>query len=95
LIVSNNISILPQKALLHHFLGILPAFFLTAYFSTFYNGFVPFLLISLLFQFLCGIAIRVFLSETTPKVDWHNQRTSILALITTAALPVSAAFISW
>ena len=93
--MSNNISILPQKALLHHFLGILPAYFLMAYFSTVYNGIVPFLLISLLFQFLCGIAISVFLSEDTLKVDWRNQRTSILALITTAILPVSAAFISW
>jgi hypothetical protein len=94
-IPNNTPPIFPQKILTHHFLGILPAYFLTTYFSTIYNGFVSFLLIGLLFQILCGILIRVFLSENPPKTDWRDHRASILTLITTAALPLSAAVISW
>lgn len=93
--MSLPLSTLLRKNLLYHFLGIIPAYFLTTYFSTIYNGFVPFLLIGLLFQILCGILIRVFLSENPPKTDWRDHRASILALITTAILPLSAAFISW
>lgn len=93
--MSNALSIPPRKNLPNHLLGIIPAYILTTYFSTIHDGFVPFLLISLTFQILCGIFIRVFLSEDPPKMDWRNQRASILTLITAAALPLSAAVISW
>lgn len=93
--MSNALSIPPRKNLPNHLLGIIPAYILTIYFSTIHDGFVPFLLISLTFQILCGIFIRVFLSENPPKMDWRNQRASILTLITAAALPLSAAVISW
>lgn len=91
----NNISAFSPTKLLHHFLGIFPAYFLTTYFSAIYSGFVAFLLISLLFQILCGIFNGVFLSENSPKIDWHNHRDSILILLIASALPLSAAFISW
>lgn len=89
------ITISPQKALLNHFLGLLPAYLLTTYYSTIYDGFVPFLLISLLFQFLCGSIIRFFLPEKTPGIQRRTHRVSLLALAIPASLVVSAACIAW
>lgn len=75
-------------------IAIIPAYFLTGFFSNFYPSFFQFIVLSLFFQLCCIAAAFLLLGEytreeTTP--DWL----AILILFLALALSISAVIISW
>lgn len=91
----NNRLTFPRKVLPYYLAGVLPAYFLTSYFSILYTGLIPFLLMSLLFQILCGTTLAIFWRSGILDINWRKHRASLLALAVTASLPASALVISW
>jgi hypothetical protein len=79
------------------FVGSIWAYFLTSFFSNFYPLPYQFVLLSLLFQLLCGIGSFLFFSEIAsgPEAEKHNDPFAILTLFVVFALSISAAIISW
>jgi hypothetical protein len=77
--------------------GSVWAYFLTSFFSNFYPLPYQFVLLSLLFQLLCGIGVFLFFSEIAsgPEAEKHNGPFAILTLFIAFALSVSATVISW
>lgn len=74
--------------------GSIAAYFLTSFFSNFYPDFYQFVLLSLLFQVLCGITAFLFLRENRP-VALLRDPLEILTLFIAFILSISAALISW
>ncbi len=79
------------------FLGLLPAYFLTSYFSNFYPAFYQFILLSLVFQIICGLSTYLLLDEALNKTTfhWRSAWTSILVLSLAVALDVATIMLAW
>ncbi|HET9910360.1 MAG TPA: hypothetical protein VFQ13_00655 [Anaerolineales bacterium] len=77
--------------------GSIGAYFLTSFFSNFYPLPYQFVLLSLLFQWLCGTAIFLFSNEPTSKSPpkQHTEPLATLTLFVAFALSVAAVVISW
>jgi len=77
--------------------GSVAAYFLTSFFSNFHPLFYQFIVLSLLFQLLCGTAVFLFLNETLEKSKAGRQidPLAVLTLLVALGLSVAAALISW
>jgi len=77
--------------------GSVGAYFLVSFFSNFYPSLYQFVLLSLLFQLLCGTAALLFFSEIirNPPAEKYTDWLAILTLFIAFALSVSAVIISW
>jgi hypothetical protein len=78
-------------------MGNIGAYFLTSFFSNFYPLPYQFVVLSLLFQFLCGIGAFLFFSEidSGPEAEKYNDPFAIFTLFVAFALSISALVISW
>ncbi len=77
--------------------GNVAAYFLTSFFSNFYPLSYQFVLLSLLFQFLCGIGAFLFFSKIAQnaQIEKQNNPLTILTLFIALTLGISAVMISW
>jgi len=85
----------PKQILVFHFLAMPAAYIITSYFSNFYPKPYQFVLLGLIVQLFCGMIAFLLLAGEAIGISWREHWTSLLALITAAALPVSAIIISW
>jgi hypothetical protein len=85
-----------KLTLVSHLPGIPAAYLLTGYFSSLYPGSFQFVLLSLVFQMVCGTVISLFLKGRPENTGAYlrNRWMSILALAVITALAISAVAIS-
>jgi hypothetical protein len=86
-----------MRSVLAWLLGSVGAYFLASFFSNFYPLSYQFVLLSLLFQLLCGATAFLFLSETPEKSKTSRpiDPFAVLALMIAFSLSVAAVVISW
>ncbi len=85
------------RVVLSWLVGTIGSYFLTSFFSNFYPLQYQFIVLSLVFQLLCGTAVFLFFNETPleSQTKWHIDPLAIPALLMGVALSVSTAIISW
>ncbi|HSB02466.1 MAG TPA: hypothetical protein VLE49_17570, partial [Anaerolineales bacterium] len=81
------------RAVLPWLAGSIGAYFLVSFFSNFYPALYQFVLLSLLFQILCGTA--AFLLFSGSQAERRSDRPAVLTLVIAFALSVSAVIVSW
>ncbi|HEY5729956.1 MAG TPA: hypothetical protein VIS72_07880, partial [Anaerolineales bacterium] len=87
-------ALLTLTALYNYLAGFVPAYFLTTYFSSLFIGLIPFLLISLLFQIVCGTTLLILLRSGFLDIDWHKHRVPLVVLAVAASVPIFALIVS-
>lgn len=77
--------------------GSVAAYFLTSFFSNFYPWSYQFVLLSLLFQLLCGTLIFLFSNAIHQKsqTERHIDPLAVLTLLVAFGVSVSALIVSW
>jgi hypothetical protein len=77
--------------------GLVPAYFLTSYFSNFYPASYQFILFSLVFQILCGLSAYFLLDEPLNRTIFHWRRawTTILVLSLAVVLDIATIVLVW
>lgn len=74
--------------------GVVPAYFLTNYFSILYDDSFSFILLCLFFQILGGIACWLLSKNGFFRFNWRTHWLTVLVLAAAASLPVSTLAIS-
>jgi len=94
---SEPLTIIWKRFIPFWLVGLIPAYFVAGYLSNFYSSLFQYILLSLIFQIMCGLLSHLLIDETLAgqAFNWRTEWTAILVLCLAAALAIATTLLVW